>query len=342
MKGNRRNVCSVACLFAASWLTAVAPGYAATTVLATSGFNDQTGINGNPTANSPFQIGVTVHGHGVGELGWDAPWARLGGFDDRAPVSSEFVYEGDAATKLFADNTFGTSMERPWSQIVPKVRIDTYVLIRPSASMRGNATFTNEGGEIPARTAAYWEIQSNGNIRVFDKSTNQSVATGFSTLPNVWNKYSLILDTPSQTWSFLFNDRASGTTQSLSFLNPTNYVDRVNLQALGTLNSYVDAVQISVAPVPADFTEDNGVNAADLAAWTTGFGTTNVATHGQGDANYDQSVDGRDFLIWQRQLGVASSAITVVPEPASAWIFAIGVAAVISRRRRWLLQSARP
>jgi hypothetical protein len=38
--------------------------------------------------------------------------------------------------------------------------------------------------------------------------------------------------------------------QALTFLNPTNYVDRVNLQALGTLNSYVDAVQITAVPEP--------------------------------------------------------------------------------------------
>lgn len=80
-------------------------------VLATSGFNDALGIHANPTPNSPFQIGVTVDGQGVGEPGWDTPWQRLGGFEDRAPVSNEFVYEGDGAVKLFADNVFGTAFE---------------------------------------------------------------------------------------------------------------------------------------------------------------------------------------------------------------------------------------
>ncbi len=238
------------CAIATAWTVALTPSQAAATVLASSGFNDQIGINSNATPNSPFQIGVTVHGQGVGEPGWDSPWVRLGGFDDRAPVSSEFVYEGDASTKLFADNIFGTAIERPWFNIVPTVRIDSYVLVRPAASMRGNATFTTMGGEIETRTAAYWEIASNGDIRVFRKATNQTINTGFSTLPNTWNKYSLIIDTPSQTWKFLFNDQEFQPPQPLTFLNPTNYVDRVNLQAAGTLNSYVDAVQISAVPEP--------------------------------------------------------------------------------------------
>jgi hypothetical protein len=248
-----RTSCSLSlslCAIVAAGAATASSSYGAPTLLASSGFNDQTGLHSNAAPNTPFQIGMTVHNQGAGEPGWDAPWARLGGFDDRAPVSSEFTYEGDGATKLFADNVFGTSIERPWFNIVPTVRIDTYVLVRPAASMRGNATFTTPGGEIPNRTAAYWEIASNGDVRVFRKATNQTISTGFSTLPNTWNKYSLILDAPSQTWRFLFNDQEFHPAQPLTFLNATNFVDRVNLQALGTLNSYVDAVQISAVPEP--------------------------------------------------------------------------------------------
>jgi hypothetical protein len=310
-----------------------AHSHGAPAVIASSGFNDQSGLHSNPTANSPFQIGVTVHNQGAGEPGWDAPWARLGGFDDRAPVTSEFVHEGDGSVKLFADNVFGTAIERPWFEIVPTVRIDAYILVRPAASMRGNATFTTEGGEIPPRTAAYWEIQSGGNIRVFDKATNQPVSTGFTTLPNVWNKYSLIIDAPSQTWTFLFNDRAFPSPQTLAFLNTTIFVDRVNLQAQGTLNSYVDSVTISAVPIAADFDEDNDVDAADLAAWQSGFGMNEAAAHIHGDANYDQDVDGGDFLVWQRQLGAMTPAGTVaaVPEPATASILVISLVAAAIR-----------
>lgn len=226
-------------------------GATAVSVLASSGFNDQSGINSNPTPGSPFTIGVTVHNQGAGEPGWDSPWVRLGGFDDRAPVTNEFVHEGDGAVKLFADNVFGTAFERPWSNIVPRVRIDAYVLVRPSASMRGHATFTTEGGEIINRTAAFWEVQSTGFIRVFNKASNQFEQTGFSTLPNQWNKYSLVLDAPTQSWYFLFNDHAYRADNPLPFVNPTLFVDRVNMQAAGTLTSYVDSITIAAIPEPS-------------------------------------------------------------------------------------------
>jgi len=304
------------------------PAPAATAVLASSGFNDQAGINSNATPDSPFQIGVTGEGQGLGEAGWDGPWRRLGGFEDRAPVTSEFVYEGDASTKLFADNVFGTSIERAWFEIVPVVRIDAYVLVRPAAAMRGNAVHTTMGGEIPPRTAAYWDILSNGDIRVFRAATNQSISTGFTTLPNVWNKYSLILDTPSQTWTFLFNDRAF-QGQPLTFLNPTNFVDRVNLQAAGTLNSYVDAVRITA--VDADFDDSGIINEVDLGAWRAGFGVSGAATHIQGDADGDADVDGADFLVWQRQLGVMSADRTI-PEPKSCTLAIALAGAHVSHR----------
>jgi hypothetical protein len=307
-----------------------APAHAAPIVLATSGFNDQSGINGNATPDSPFQIGVTVDGQGVGEPGWDGPWRRLGGFEDRAPVSSEFVHEGDASTKLFADNVFGTSIERAWLNIVPVVRIDAHVLVRPAASMRGSAVHTTMGGEIPQRTAAYWDIVSNGDIRVFRAATNQSISTGFTTLPNVWNKYSLILDTRSQTWTFLFNDQAF-QSQALTFLNPTNFVDRVNLSAAGTLNSYVDAVRVTA--IDANFDGNSIVDGADLEAWQAGFGESGAATHMQGDADGDSAVTGRDFLFWQRQLGVTSAG-RIIPEPKSCASAIMLAGAVICQRYR--------
>ena len=319
---------AVICLVLSAALT---PAQAEPVVLASSGFNDQAGIHSNATLNSPFQIGVTVHGQGVGEPGWDGPWERLGGFDDRAPVSSEFVYEGDASTKLFADNVFGTAIERPWFKIVPIVRIDAYVLVRPAASMRGNATHTTMGGEIPPRTAAYWDILSNGDIQVFRAATNQSISTGFSTLPNVWNKYSLILDTLSQTWTFLFNDQSFRPAQSLTFLNPTNFVDRVNLQAAGTLNSYVDAVR--VIAIDADFDNNGIVNGVDLETWKTGFGASGTATHAQGDADGDSTVSGADFLLWQRQLGVTSAGSTI-PEPKSCVLAFVLTGTILSHRCR--------
>jgi hypothetical protein len=321
---------------ATSWTAVFAPSQAA--VIATSGFNDQVGINSNANPNSPFTIGVTVNGQGVGEAGWDGPWERRGGGDERAPVSSEFVYEGDAAIKLFADTSVGTSIERPWFNIVPKVRIDTYVLVRPGAQMRGNAVFSSLGGEVAPRTVAYWDIAHNGQIQVFNKATNQTINTGFSTLPNAWNKYSLIVDTPAQTWKFLFNDQEFRPAQPLQFLNESNYVDRVNLMAAGTLNSYVDAVQVSSLPaLPGDFNGDLVVDAADYPLWRRLFAELVPACSGP-DANCNGAVDKNDYQIWRsnfgRTLGGASVATSAaVPEPGSLVLCSLSAIALLAKRR---------
>jgi hypothetical protein len=72
------------------------------------------------------------------------------------------------------------------------------------------------------------------------------------------------------------------------------------------------------------------VDGVDLATWKTGFGATDSASHIQGDADGNRDVDGTDFLIWQRQLGSATT--TALPEPATLRLIVAGVLAMVSRR----------
>ena len=95
----------------------------------------------------------------------------------------------------------------------------------------------------------------------------------------------------------------------------------------------------------ADFNEDGVLDGADLAVWTTGFGTPSLATHMQGDANADGAVDGADFLIWQRQLGSSAPAVTAnapVPEPTTSMLVIVAAAGIrrMNGRTRQVLVSA--
>jgi hypothetical protein len=93
------------------------------------------------------------------------------------------------------------------------------------------------------------------------------------------------------------------------------------------------------APVtfnPADFNEDTFVNGGDLVVWRSAFGI-----NPNGDADADGDSDGRDFLIWQRQVGASSLSATTlgasaaVPEPQSALLALAASAALrFSCRRR--------
>jgi glucose/arabinose dehydrogenase len=91
---------------------------------------------------------------------------------------------------------------------------------------------------------------------------------------------------------------------------------------------------ITDAVVSADFDGDGMVDADDLAIWKAGYGTAGP-NNDDGDANLDGSVDGMDFLAWQRQAGAGPPAASV-PEPSAA-ILAIGVGLAVAACRRRLI-----
>ena len=109
---------------------------------------------------------------------------------------------------------------------------------------------------------------------------------------------------------------------------------------------WVDTVLDDLAPdFSADFDGDLDVDGDDLAILEAGLGTTgSAALQIVGDANFDDSIDARDFLELQRQLGSslstlagASSAIvpvvSSVPEPGTLLPAIIACTALALRRR---------
>jgi hypothetical protein len=78
---------------------------------------------------------------------------------------------------------------------------------------------------------------------------------------------------------------------------------------------------------PADFTHDGVVNSLDLMRLRGHFGATGQFDNTLGDADADGDIDGRDFLVWQRNLG-ATTPTVAVPEPASLHLVAIAALAL--------------
>ena len=78
-------------------------------------------------------------------------------------------------------------------------------------------------------------------------------------------------------------------------------------------------------PLAGDFDRNTVVDVADLAHWRADFGATNNS-----DADGDNDSDGRDFLIWQRNVGAAAP-FAAVPEPGGAAMLIVAAAAAVAR-----------
>jgi uncharacterized protein YkwD len=85
--------------------------------------------------------------------------------------------------------------------------------------------------------------------------------------------------------------------------------------------------------IAADFDGNQLVDAADLGRWKANFGDV-TATKSQGDADGDSDVDGKDLLVWQREVGMGFAAANglSVPEPDAASFAVVGVALVMAVR----------
>jgi hypothetical protein len=94
------------------------------------------------------------------------------------------------------------------------------------------------------------------------------------------------------------------------------------------------AVEYFFEPVLlADFDGDQTVAAEDLTLWAIGWGSGPLATRGDGDADFDGRVTGRDLLIWQQEFGGRLAAsLRAVPEPSGAAAFAAWLASWAAAR----------
>ncbi len=94
----------------------------------------------------------------------------------------------------------------------------------------------------------------------------------------------------------------------------------------------------------ANFDGDGDVDGADFLLWQRGVGITNGATLAQGDANGDGAVNGADLVIWRSQYGQGGATVaaaSAVPEPASGSLAAAWVLGALTWRRGGARRSGR-
>ncbi|HYO25603.1 MAG TPA: dockerin type I domain-containing protein [Lacipirellulaceae bacterium] len=94
------------------------------------------------------------------------------------------------------------------------------------------------------------------------------------------------------------------------------------------------SIETVVVPNNADFNGDLKVDGADFVIWQRNLGVGTLQT--QGDANGDGAVNAADLGVWRTKFGqpVALGAAGAVPEPASAALAALACVAAATLRRR--------
>ena len=85
-----------------------------------------------------------------------------------------------------------------------------------------------------------------------------------------------------------------------------------------------DDEDVTTATEDADFDNSTTVDGRDFLIWQRGFGFAGVNINNRGDANGDQVVDALDLVIWQDQYGIGAGLFN----PGSPGIESLGVAGV--------------
>ena len=196
----------------------------------------------------------------------------------------------------------------------------------------GNPAATPPTGPLPIVVDQHLALDATGTLRlVFDADAWDSTIS-FAPGISVARGGTLVL------WFATDVDLASQLGRTIDLFDwtgvtPTGVFNVASAHAWDLSKLYTTGeVTLTAAGglIFGDFNGDTMVDAADLASWKSGFGTTDNATRVQGDADGDRDVDGADFLAWQRQLGSTSavSASAPVPEPATSMLMIVAAIAI--------------
>jgi uncharacterized protein (DUF2141 family) len=162
--------------------------------------------------------------------------------------------------------------------------------------------------------------------------------------------YEVIIDFDAiaKTWSATLDGvqlTKPGGISTFNFWYPVTGVNQFDLVSGAGSNQhstvFFDDILIegeANAVTSADFNGDGSVDGSDFLIWQRGYGLSDQSDATTGDATGDGNVDDADLLIWTEQFGVSSSAfpaVGAVPEPAAlVQALTVAIAALSVQRLR--------
>ena len=253
MNSRRTAVLSFGVALVALFAAAPAPAQ----IFASSGFNDNAGLNSNATPNSPYTIGATVADRGIGEPGWAGGWfvqdgGAVGG-DPYAIVRTVAAREGDGGLSLVPGGLGSTRPIRQLAQPLDRTFVIEQdinfgavgsVLSGPFQKMLSEGDRTgpmwSTGGPVGAR-----------RFLVFDGNSNQLgdwEDTGIEQTPGEWQHVVMTVNVATQRFTFAVDGVPYNSPDPLGFFNAAAVIDHVDYMATGA--GYIDNVVVRAVPEP--------------------------------------------------------------------------------------------
>lgn len=226
-------------------------GDASAGIVAMSGFNDVSGINGDGvTNNSPFNIAnVSLNGQGGSEFGWKSPWTVS---DGPSIVVNSGQAEGDGA--VFLQNTTGIHR-------VLALPLDGVYSIELKLKIM-NSVVSGQGANLYLRqnsnnaVGPNWQASADGHYRVVDGKEDSNpvlVDTGFTWKAGVYQTIRVDVNTLTRKWDFYVDGIKYNGPHQMGYREAPAFLDEIDFgNFIGEPNgSYVDAVVVQSIPEPS-------------------------------------------------------------------------------------------
>jgi hypothetical protein len=284
-------------------------------LLAQTGFNAQSGINGDPS-NPPYQLGTTIHGYGLSEPGWADTWTvsdgGTAGGADLGQAEASPVYEGDGALHIRVSQTYHeTWVHREWAE----PQFDRF-LLEQRLRLPANGIFISrpQGDDY----GPVWSVH-DGHFYAYDGDGHGGVVgidTGFVDTPLRWYQVSLLVDVAHQTFQFFVNGQEFQAGHPLHFRGRPTYIH--NVDYLADTDAWVDAVRmISVGDSPVQGVLLNDYSPSDEALSATlmhgpAHGSLSFGSNGGFRYVPDAHFVGRDIFTYRISDGIAESNVARV------------------------------
>ena len=321
-------------------------------VIASSGFNDQSGLNSNPTPGSPFTIGQTVDNRGSGEPGWDGNWAvsQGGAFGggEHARILAEAAREGDGGLLLEPNPTFVTTrVVRGFTTFQSRrliIEQDVNFVGVKELYSRPASSDTQPGSIGPQ-----WRLFGPVGNRRFQVADGQGNGvyfwedTGIAQRPGQWQHVTVDINVPTQQFTFAVDGIRYNGPDPLGFTGSPASIDYT--EYITNSSGWIDNVVVRLPQsLSGDANRDGTVNGSDFALLAGNFGLQSGADWSRGDFNADGAVNGTDFALLAGNFGKSggdppfpeSGAFTLepqqlaLPEPCSLCL--LGLTALLLRR----------